>query len=147
MSRQFATNVTTIYDIFCPVPFLPSPFGFRREKHVFPPFKWAPLLRRLDLDGCFSSENPTMIRVTLLCGQVLSERALWLLLGQERYIHAGHFSELILEVRNTPSTAGNSMTGSGRPSPEPLLKKEAPPAVLGGRQFWKCSGSLNCLEL
>ena len=25
MSRQFAT----IYDIFCPVPFLPSPFGFR----------------------------------------------------------------------------------------------------------------------
>ena len=32
MSRQFATNVTTIYDIFCPVPFLPSPFGFRRLK-------------------------------------------------------------------------------------------------------------------
>ena len=31
MSRQFATNVTTIYDIFCPVPFLPSPFGFRRK--------------------------------------------------------------------------------------------------------------------
>ena len=30
MSRQFATNVTTIYDIFCPVPFLPSPFGFRK---------------------------------------------------------------------------------------------------------------------
>ena len=28
MSRQFATNVTTIYDILCPVPFLPSPFGF-----------------------------------------------------------------------------------------------------------------------
>ena len=36
-------------------------------------------------------------------------------------------------IRDTPSTAGNSMTGSGRPSPEPLLKKEAPPAVLGGR--------------
>ena len=32
MSRQFATHVTTIYDIFCPVPFLPSPFGFRRIK-------------------------------------------------------------------------------------------------------------------
>ena len=30
MSRQFATNVTTIYDIFRPVPFLLSPFGFRR---------------------------------------------------------------------------------------------------------------------
>ena len=28
MSRQFATT----YDIFCPVPFLPSPFGFRRFK-------------------------------------------------------------------------------------------------------------------
>ena len=32
MSRQFPTNVRTIYDIFCPVPFLPSPFGFRRLK-------------------------------------------------------------------------------------------------------------------
>ena len=45
------------------------------------------------------------------------------------------------QIRNTPSTAGNSMTGSGRPSPEPLLKKEAPPAVLGGRKIlemlWK----------
>ena len=51
------------------------------------------------------------------------------------------------KIRHTPSTAGNSMTGSERPSPEPLLKKEAPPAVLGGRQFWKCSGSLKCLEL
>ena len=30
------------------------------------------------------------------------------------------------------STAGNSMTSSERPSPEPLPKKEAPPAVLGG---------------
>ena len=50
-------------------------------------------------------------------------------------------------LRNTPSTAGNSMTSSERPSPEPILKKEAPPAVLGGRQFWKCSGSPKCLEL
>ena len=48
--------------------------------------------------------------------------------------------------RNTPST-GNSMTGSERPSPEPLLKKEASPAVLGGREFWKCSGAFKCLEL
>ena len=39
------------------------------------------------------------------------------------------------------------MTGSERPSPEPLLKKEASPAVLGGREFWKRSGSLKCLEL
>ena len=39
------------------------------------------------------------------------------------------------------------MTGSERPSPEPLLKKEASPAVLGGREFWKCSGALKCLKL
>ena len=31
------------------------------------------------------------------------------------------------------------MTSSERPSPEPLLKKEPPPAILGGREFWKCS--------
>ena len=36
------------------------------------------------------------------------------------------------KIRNTPSTAGNSMADSERPSPEPLLKKEASPAVLGG---------------
>ena len=52
-------------------------------------------------------------------------------------------------VRNAPSTARNSMTGSERPSPEPLLKKEASSAVLGGGggEFWKCSESLKCLEL
>ena len=33
-----------------------------------------------DLYGCFSSEKPTIIMVTLLCGGVLSERALRLLL-------------------------------------------------------------------
>ena len=37
------------------------------------------------------------------------------------------------EIRNTLRTAGNSMTSSERPSPEPILKKEAPPAVLGER--------------
>ena len=51
------------------------------------------------------------------------------------------------KFRNPPSTAGNSMTSSERPSPEPILKKEASPAVLGGREFWKRSGSLKCLEL
>ena len=50
------------------------------------------------------------------------------------------------KVRNTPSTAGNSMASSERPSPEPILKKEASPAVLGGREFWKRSESLKCLE-
>ena len=49
--------------------------------------------------------------------------------------------------RNAPSTAGNSMTSSERPSPEPLLEKEVSPAVLGGREFWKRSGAFKCLEL
>ena len=53
-----------------------------------------------------------------------------------------------LLIRNAPSTAGNSMTGSERPSPEPLLEKEASPAALGVREFWKCSGrkSLRSLQ-
>ena len=34
------------------------------------------------------------------------------------------------------------MTSSERPSPEPILKKEASPAVLGGRKFWKRSYAL-----
>ena len=34
--------------------------------------------------------------------------------------------------RNTPSTAGNSMTSSERPSPEPLLKKRPPQPYRGG---------------
>ena len=38
------------------------------------------------------------------------------------------YTELLgKEVRNAPSSAGNSMTSSERPSPEPLLKKEAQP--------------------
>ena len=39
------------------------------------------------------------------------------------------------------------MTSSERPSPEPILKKEASPAVLGERELWKRSESLKCLEL
>ena len=39
------------------------------------------------------------------------------------------------------------MASSERPSPEPLLKEEASPAVLRGREFWKCSGGLKLLEL
>ena len=50
-------------------------------------------------------------------------------------------------LRDTSSTAGNSMTGSERPSPEPLLKKGASPAVLGGETILECSGALKCLEL
>ena len=45
------------------------------------------------------------------------------------------------KLRNAPSTAGNSMASSERPFPEPLLKKEASPAVLGGERIlemlWK----------
>ena len=52
------------------------------------------------------------------------------------------------QKHNTPSTAGNSMTGSERPSPEPLLKKEASPAVLGGGEnsgnALEPSNALNC---
>ena len=44
--------------------------------------------------------------------------------------------------RNTPSTAGDSMTDSERPSPEPLLKKEASPAVLGGERILEMLWSL-----
>ena len=50
-------------------------------------------------------------------------------------------------TRNTPSTAGNSMTSSERPSPEPLLKKEASPAVLGGENSGnalEASNAFNC---
>ena len=50
-------------------------------------------------------------------------------------------------IRNTLSTAGNSMTSSERPSPEPIPEKEAFQAVLRGGEFWKCSGSLKCLEV
>ena len=42
---------------------------------------------------------------------------------------------------NTPSTAGNSMTGSERPSPEPILKKRGVPSRTGGERIlemlWK----------
>ena len=39
---------------------------------------------------------------------------------------------VLLLFRNTPSTAGNSMTGSERPSPQPLLKKGGVPSRTGG---------------
>ena len=38
-------------------------------------------------------------------------------------------------TRTTLSTAENSITSSERPSPKPLLKKEASPAVLGGERI------------
>ena len=49
-------------------------------------------------------------------------------------------------IRNTPSTAGNSMTGSERPSPEPILKKEASPAVLGGENSGNALEASNALN-
>ena len=44
MSRQFATNVTTIYDIFCPVPFLPSPFFWISPAQINGPFYYRECL-------------------------------------------------------------------------------------------------------
>ena len=38
------------------------------------------------------------------------------------------------------------MTGSGRPSPEPLLKKAAPPAVLGGDNSGNALEASNALN-
>ena len=71
---------------------------------------------------------------------------------------AGHCSPiallaLALTVLCLGYSAGDSLAAalreksSERPSPEPILEKETSPAVLGGREFWKRSGSLKCLEL
>ena len=49
--------------------------------------------------------------------------------------------------RRYPQYCWEFHDGSEKPSPEPLLKKDASPAVLGGREFWKCSGGLKCLKL
>ena len=58
---------------------------------------------------------------------------LWGIRGEGGQIFIfGAENPIKVHFRNTPSTAGNFMTGSERPSPEPLLKKEASPAVLGG---------------
>ena len=56
------------------------------------------------------------------------------------------FSFCPISVGNALSIAGKSMTNSERPSPEPFQKKEASKAVLRGREFWKCSGSLKCVD-
>ena len=52
----------------------------------------------------------------------------------------------LLWLRNTPSTAGNSMTSSERPAPEPILKKEASPAVLGGENSGNAVEASNALN-
>ena len=49
-------------------------------------------------------------------------------------------------LRNTISTAGNSMTSSERPSPKPLLKKEASPAVLRGENSGNALEASNALH-
>ena len=61
----------------------------------------------------------------------------------------GGFEKGWFWLRNAPSTAGNSMTGSESPSPAPLLKKEASPAVPGGERIlemlWRPQmNALNC---
>ena len=55
--------------------------------------------------------------------------------GSQRFemgLYVSERSSVPISFRNTPSTAGNSMTGSGRPSPEPLLKKRSVPSRTGG---------------
>ena len=50
-------------------------------------------------------------------------------------------------IRDTPSTAGNSMTSSERPSPEPLWKKRRPQPYWGGENSGnalEASNALNC---
>ena len=50
----------------------------------------------LNLNGCFSSENPTIFMVTLFFGQVLSERALRLLLiNIALHVHVCHAEDYI----------------------------------------------------
>ena len=49
-------------------------------------------------------------------------------------------------LRNTPSTAGNSMTGSERPSPEPLLKKKRPQPYWGGENSGNSLEASNALN-
>ena len=51
--------------------------------------------------------------------------------GKGPHPHTFSFTK---KLTNALSTAGNSMTSSERPSPEPILKKEASPAVPGGRE-------------
>ena len=46
-----------------------------------------------------------------------------------------------------PRFAGNSMTGSEALSGTNSEKRGVPSRTGGGREFWKCSGSLKCLEL
>ena len=58
-----------------------------------------------------------------------------------------YYGHRVLLFRSSLPTAGHCMTSSERPSPESLLQKEASPAVLRGRDFWKSSESLKCLEL
>ena len=48
------------------------------------PLELARLLKCLILMVASVLKNPTMIRVTLLCGRVLSERALWRLLNRKK---------------------------------------------------------------
>ena len=48
--------------------------------------------------------------------------------------------------KHTLSTAGTSMTSSERSSMAPLLKKEAFPALLRGREFWNALEHSNGLK-
>ena len=56
--------------------------------------------------------------------------------GKNRYLeHPCHQYEYMQLWRNTLSTAGNSMTSSERPSPEPLLKERGVPIRIEGERI------------
>ena len=84
-------------------------------------------------DPAIDYQQPTVVLAEVRCKQLLA----LLRFGMRRKASQKH-------PQYCQEFHGNS---SERPSPEPLLKKEASPAVLGGREFWKCSGSLKWLEL
>ena len=52
----------------------------------------------------------------------------------------------MLVVQKYPQYCWNSMTSSERPSPEPILKKEASPAVLGGEKSGNALEASNALN-
>ena len=69
------------------------------------------------------------------------------LVGQNLNVSASSHPRSSSFFRNTPSTAGNSMTGSERPSPEPLLKKRRSQPYWGGENSGnalEASNALNC---
>ena len=76
---------------------LPSAVVAKNMSCVFPPCKRAPLLKCLILMVVASvGKRPTVIMVTFLCGRVLSERALGLLLNGQLVAGNAYFPVIII---------------------------------------------------